>query len=92
MYRGMVYSNINVSNTASVTVSADSGASASGTHLPGIMWPENNFILVSSIDDLQVSARLSSKSQFAPSSPNVLPNASKHLGNPFYRTNSRIDD
>ena len=83
MYRGTVYSNINVSYTAGAVISVDSGALASGGHLPGTMWPENNFVLVSSIDDLQASARLSPKQCFAaPPNQNVSPNASKHLGHP----------
>jgi len=81
MYRGMVYSNINVSNTANLAVSVDSSASASGAHLPGAMWPENNFVLVSSIGDLQVNRRLSPKPQFAASNL-ISPSASKHLSNP----------
>jgi hypothetical protein len=78
MYRGMVYSNINVSNTTARFVTVDSSASASGVHVPPSMWPENNLIIVDSVGALGVSERV----RATPRNLEPSPNASKHLCNP----------
>lgn len=80
MYRGLVYSNINISNTFARSITVDSSASASGALVPHSMWPENNLIIVDSVDDLAVKELL----PLEPRLPNriVSPNASKPMTNP----------
>lgn len=81
MYRGLVYSNINVSNTAARSINIDSSVSASGSNAWGAMWPENNFILVSSVDELGVGGLLPPLLPSA-TARNVSPETTKHLSNP----------
>jgi len=79
MYRGLVYSNINVSNTAVRTITVDSTASAS-VHVPRSLWPENNLSVVDSVDDLEVGARITPKSHFLNLAASL--NASRNMANP----------
>jgi hypothetical protein len=81
IYRGLVYSNLNVSNTAARTISLDSSASASGQHIRASMWPENNLIMVSSVNDLEVAGRVPPSLPFA-SNLKVSPDTTRHLSNP----------
>jgi hypothetical protein len=81
-YRGMVYLGTNISNTAARTIGVDPGASAPSAHFPGLMWPENNLVIVSSVDDLQTSERLKPTTCAGASGMVLSPNASKHLSNP----------
>lgn len=76
MYRGLVYS-----NGTSSAVTVDSGASGFGARFPSSIWPENNLIIVSSVDDLQV---ISERLVPIPELPklNVSPKVSKHMPNP----------
>jgi hypothetical protein len=82
-YRGLIYSNINVSNAASVLVdSGASGVASGSSYLPGAMWGENNVAMVSSPHDLRVNRWPSSMRQPIAFAPPISPNASEHLNYP----------
>jgi hypothetical protein len=77
IYNGVasVYSN----NTAAYGVTFDSGASGMYAPVPAT-WLADKFILVSSVDDLEIAERLPSR-QPSPTK-HVSPDTTKHFANP----------
>jgi hypothetical protein len=76
----VMFVGINSSNTASSTVTFDSGASGIGPYT-SVGWLPRGMILVTSVDQLVVGNPVQTPVPFSPNL-NVSPNATRHLSNP----------